>query len=101
VREYAAANVGGGADRGSRDSRRLRRDQKLIGTPTNWVALPSWNGWNGSPVGTAFLVAVIGLALVASVAWAVTTPFAAGDELYESERRAVAVVAFGQWTALA
>jgi hypothetical protein len=50
----------------------------VIGTPTDGVALPSWNG---SPVGTAFFVAAIGLAVVANVAYAITTPFAARQPL--------------------
>jgi hypothetical protein len=57
----------------------------VIGAPTGGLALPSWDS---SQVGTAFFVAVIGLAVVAGVAYAVD----------EHGRLGVAIVAFGLWT---
>jgi hypothetical protein len=70
---------------------------RMIGSPTYEVALPSLNGPLAGP---AFIVAVIGIGVLANVAYAGTTPFAAGQPLERLERRPVAKVAFGLWTAL-
>jgi hypothetical protein len=50
----------------------------MIGTSADGWLCPDWTA---PVVGPAFFVAVIGLAVVANVAYAVTTPFAAGQPL--------------------
>jgi hypothetical protein len=69
----------------------------MIGTPP-YAA--DWPSLNGPLAGTAFFVAVIGIALVANVGYAVTTPFVAGQPLEPLQRPLVAPLAFGLWTAL-